>query len=583
MVVSLSSINVSLKSLNGQTGGSVSEADRLRILGLAARYSDMTNNVGEVVSGFEILNQYDPDLTNNLLSQTNLVKLTSSVPGFETQLSNLEVEEYQSELNALEGTSNAAGTAEEGDLYEVVTLNSTEALSSVLEEYTGSSLAEHQSVLKSVAIQGEVANSLVEGIEEFSSSTPIVINQVLSDIVSAVTSRIPTLNNRVIDDFVHNTDPEINNTIRRLAGGSITNINREAVLKLLVSDQINKASEYLFSISTLENVTLEQIVTDLSALELKIPNLVDDGTDSSTSYLILGSAVLGSYVDSVEEFEGEIQSCSRDLASLVIHGSSNVPSDISAYHYILMSDGRLLRGTNVDRNISYISAPSNVIHLLVIGETITGVQSVSQREVFRVLRRCVPGITVDSYSSILSANGIDASNVQLPPGNPANAAACVTGTGLTANVFGQENLVTYTTSSGVSYTVAKLYAERFKGLIDELENVYNYEIKAISSYRPGSIVKTTSGVSTGRLSWHSLGLAIDINPNENPHLQTYVTDLPDAPGGGKGSGAAMPALAAKYGLGWGGTWASSKDTMHFGAAVSEGGTYAGSKSDGIPG
>ena len=62
-------------------------------------------------------------------------------------------------------------------------------------------------------------------------------------------------------------------------------------------------------------------------------------------------------------------------------------------------------------------------------------------------------------------------------------------------------------------------------------------------------------------------MAIDINPSENPHTfpgsQNYgKTDMPSN----------IRELAARFGLGWGGDWRSSKDTMHFSAGGNEGGS-----------
>ena len=98
--------------------------------------------------------------------------------------------------------------------------------------------------------------------------------------------------------------------------------------------------------------------------------------------------------------------------------------------------------------------------------------------------------------------------------------------------------------------------DNFIGFLNALTKT-GYKVTSLG----GHVVRNIAGTSTPSL--HSYGLAIDINPSSNP--VTYgapVTNLP------KGVGA----LAAKYGLAWGGAWnGSKKDTMHFSIP------YAGTK------
>ena len=138
--------------------------------------------------------------------------------------------------------------------------------------------------------------------------------------------------------------------------------------------------------------------------------------------------------------------------------------------------------------------------------------------------------------------------------------------GVAPPTTGDGSLGTITTSvRGLSTQVAASLVPNFQGLIDELEQDLGYEIKSLGGYN----YRYISGSNT--LSWHSGGIAIDINPGENPYITRrnaqVVTDMPNAP-----NGSLMTALAEKYGLGWGGDWTSSKDAMHFSAARNEGGT-----------
>lgn len=126
----------------------------------------------------------------------------------------------------------------------------------------------------------------------------------------------------------------------------------------------------------------------------------------------------------------------------------------------------------------------------------------------------------------------------------------------------RENMVQLTTKSGVKYHVHKDYAKRFEGLVKDLEDT-GYHIHSMSSYRPDAFV-----AGTGRRSAHADGMAIDINPGKNPHTRPHhhnygQTDMPEL--------VTKSRIHKKHGLGWGGEWNSSKDTMHFSAHPREGG------------
>lgn len=91
-------------------------------------------------------------------------------------------------------------------------------------------------------------------------------------------------------------------------------------------------------------------------------------------------------------------------------------------------------------------------------------------------------------------------------------------------------------------------ADNFVAFLRAL-NRTGYKVNSIGSYANRNIAGTNTR------SLHSYGLAVDLNPAQNP--VTYgkvITNLP------KGIGR----LAAKYGLAWGGQWnGSKKDPMHF--------------------
>lgn len=102
---------------------------------------------------------------------------------------------------------------------------------------------------------------------------------------------------------------------------------------------------------------------------------------------------------------------------------------------------------------------------------------------------------------------------------------------------------------GRRLTVNRSAANNFIGFLEALHD-RGYNIHTLYSYANRNIA------GTNRKSLHAYGLAIDINPAQNPVTWNgkVVTDMPRGVG----------RLAAKYGLAWGGNWNGSKrDTMHF--------------------
>lgn len=122
------------------------------------------------------------------------------------------------------------------------------------------------------------------------------------------------------------------------------------------------------------------------------------------------------------------------------------------------------------------------------------------------------------------------------------------------------------TKSGKSFKVAKALAPKFKGFVGDLEET-GYRIKEIGGWRKagtgGGSGPPDPDYDKGRYH-HPYGASIDINPTQNPYRTDgkLITDFPPN----------INAIAKKWGLGWGGNWSSSKDTMHFSAGKSEGGS-----------
>ena len=151
-------------------------------------------------------------------------------------------------------------------------------------------------------------------------------------------------------------------------------------------------------------------------------------------------------------------------------------------------------------------------------------------------------------------------------------------------------LTTLTTTSGIKYRVATRFAAQFAGFVAELEST-GYNIRTISDKRETKIRNI-------KWSFHTLGMAIDINHTQNP--DDYYLRSPIGTRTRKGhsntingkkykvwnpkdkSQMNLPLdvgiMAKKYGLGWGGNWSYQwgqgellqyKDPMHFSAAKGE--------------
>lgn len=102
---------------------------------------------------------------------------------------------------------------------------------------------------------------------------------------------------------------------------------------------------------------------------------------------------------------------------------------------------------------------------------------------------------------------------------------------------------------GIRYTVNASVAGRFQGFLKALY-AKGYRPRSIGGYNNRNIA------GTGTKSLHAYGLAIDIDPSRNP---IYYNGR----GGRHGLPSNVGALAAKYGLTWGGNWKNTKDYMHF--------------------
>jgi len=169
-------------------------------------------------------------------------------------------------------------------------------------------------------------------------------------------------------------------------------------------------------------------------------------------------------------------------------------------------------------------------------------------------------------------NGINFSGLAMPQGTgtlpvahlPVEAIAAWTGQGgytsganlMSGNMsawgnprapgWAAENITSIGFSNGMQAQVHKAAAAAFQGFVNELID-QGYNVKSIGGYN----LRNKRGKNS--LSEHAFGNAIDINPATNPMDDRLITDMPKN----------ISALAAKWGLSWGGDWKSVKDAMHF--------------------
>lgn len=212
-------------------------------------------------------------------------------------------------------------------------------------------------------------------------------------------------------------------------------------------------------------------------------------------------------------------------------------------------------------------------------QTLSLIRRKNQAEYFDV----VPSDGADAIGEDQNAESLNKDNeTQVPDQvgkDGTNATTTQQGAPRPSEIGSDADLAEVRSKSGQRALVAKVVQSNFQGLIDELEDVYGYDIQSMGGYRDpgrtGGINRGDGTYSNTTFSWHNSGLALDINPGANPFKKPRpegdidnFTDMPEA-----GTGSVMSALAAKYDLGWGGDWTSSVDAMHFSAGANEGGTY----------
>lgn len=116
--------------------------------------------------------------------------------------------------------------------------------------------------------------------------------------------------------------------------------------------------------------------------------------------------------------------------------------------------------------------------------------------------------------------------------------------------------------------VHKALANAFQKAYQELVDVGFRAYNCGGTYEPRfrNNKSTQNDPTNARVSTHSYGITVDINPGENPMLGITGSASDYQPGINPYSVTAREVgIMAKYGFGWGGNWKSSKDYMHFSA------------------
>lgn len=133
-----------------------------------------------------------------------------------------------------------------------------------------------------------------------------------------------------------------------------------------------------------------------------------------------------------------------------------------------------------------------------------------------------------------------------PPPPPGGGYGGEAGLGQPGTAHGQK-MVEVSDNFGHKFVTNEKYAAKFLPFLNKLQES-GYKIHSLGGYEDRENVN-----APGKLSKHGLGMAIDINADENPNQRTLKTDMP------KG----IAEMAAKYGLVWGGGFKGLKDPMHF--------------------
>lgn len=143
--------------------------------------------------------------------------------------------------------------------------------------------------------------------------------------------------------------------------------------------------------------------------------------------------------------------------------------------------------------------------------------------------------------------GVDQITLNLSGGGTTTMTACDTSQIVNVTAFGK----TFPIHQGLVSSIQSIDAAWQAMPVDT-----RYQVNTIYGYNCRRVRGTTAWSS------HAFGTAVDINPTKNPFGINLVTDMPTS----------FRDLWTSHGWGWGGSWNSKKDAMHFSKyPTSEGG------------
>lgn len=157
--------------------------------------------------------------------------------------------------------------------------------------------------------------------------------------------------------------------------------------------------------------------------------------------------------------------------------------------------------------------------------------------------------------SVVSGAGTTGTRYSLStPSGPVPVTACDTASFTTMSFLGRNVTVHKNVAASLSRVNSRWSAAGGSSF---------YPIREMGSYSCRDNVN-----SPGTKSWHAYGLAIDINAGANPNGSKQTPCPSDMP-------SEFVAMLKSEGWGWGGSWNSLCDAMHFSKALNEGGNMSG--------
>lgn len=405
MTVLIKTLNSILKNISANVSNNVNGSQVILNYESARNGSRINEAIGGVTQGFITLNERLSSISlihtefDNYGANANFVKLSPAVPSLENQLT---------------------PSSPTSDNYEVVSLGTPESINYTLAQYTGKSLDEIQSVLTKVSVEGEISANVVNGIKEIDLSIATSTTQIkgmVNSISAQMSSFIPSLSGKLIDDIILNIDPVIHAELQYWLGTNLIDDKiRHSVLRLLITGKVNDAAYMIQSYTTRTDFDVTSCSKALSRLDIDPSSILesrDNGTVRNTPY-----------IESIEEYESVLCNSNREIEIVLMH-YSNTENVGENYHLLIHTNGRVSSPTPLFKNLSYHG--SNALHILMVGGDPTPDQITTYDLIVRSTFNMIPGIRFDSYEHYLYENGLDTSGVIPSKFSPGYSAQVIIG------------------------------------------------------------------------------------------------------------------------------------------------------------